>query len=117
VHALKNGYERERDVYVRLKQKEVQSVRGFMIPRIVNWDDNLWVFEMSIVHVPCVIDFGGVYLDSPPEHMNRDDIWHSAKHEEFGNNWKEAQEIIKELEYRAKICISDINTGNIKFPE
>ena len=86
-----------------------------MIPRIVNWDDQLLTFEMSIVHVPCVLDFGGAYLDEPPEHMVRDDFWRKEKSEEFGDNWLEAQEIIKEIEFRGDIWLVDVNTGNIKF--
>jgi hypothetical protein len=85
------------------------------IPRIVSWDNNLFVFEMSVVHVPCVIDFGGAYLDTAPDHMSRDQIWLEQKAEEFGGNWEEAQAVIRELEYRAGIWLADVNTGNIKF--
>jgi hypothetical protein len=88
-----------------------------MIPRILHWEDSLLTFEMSIVHVPCVIDFGGAYLDHAPDHMKRDEFWLESKQEEFGKNWEEAQAIIRELEYRADIWLSDVNTGNIKFPK
>lgn len=40
-----------------------------------------------------------------------------AKAEEFGDNWEEAQAVIREIEFRADIWLADINTGNIKFPE
>ena len=112
---LEQGYKRERDVYLRLKERGIQSIRGMSIPRLVNWDDSLYVFEMSVVHVPCVIDFGGAYLDTAPEHMCRDEIWTEQKAEEFGNDWEEAQAVIRELEYRANIWLADVNTGNIKF--
>lgn len=117
VYDLKQGYQRERDVYKRLKERDIRSIRGLSIPRIVNWDDTLYVFEMSVVHVPCVIDFGGASLDSPPDHMIRDEIWKNQKAEEFGNNWQEAQAVIMEIEYRADIWLADVNTGNIKFSD
>ena len=85
------------------------------IPRIVGWDDELLTFEMSIVHVPCVIDFGGAYLDTPPDHMTRDAIWETQKSEEFGENWERAKSVIREIEHRVDIWLADINTGNIKF--
>ena len=114
-YALREGYRRERDVYARLKERNISSIRGLSIPRIVNWNDSLLVFEMSIVQVPCIIDFGGAYLDTPPPHMHRDELWHEQKAEEFGENWAEAQAVIKEIEYRAGIWLADVNTGNIKF--
>ena len=83
----------------------------------MNWDDDLNIFEMSVVHVPCVIDFGGAYLDNPPQHMIRDEEWLREKAEEFADNWEEAQAVVRELEYRAGIYLSDVNSGNIKFPE
>ena len=115
VHALERNYRRERDVYIRLKERDIQSVRGLMIPRIVNWDDVLSVFEMSIVHVPCLLDFGGAYLDIPPEHMVRDKVWRQEKAEEFGDNWDEAQAVIREIEHLAGIYNVDVKTGNIKI--
>lgn len=115
VYDLEQGYKRERDIYNRLKDRKIQSIRGLSIPRIINWDDSLYVFEMSVVHVPCIIDFGGAYLDSAPDHMSRDEFWLEQKAEEFGKNWKEAQAVIREIEHRADIWLADVNTGNIKF--
>ena len=117
VYNLKEGYFRERDVYRRLKDRNIDSIQNLMIPRIVSWDDRLTLFEMSVVHVPCILDFGGAYLDNPPEHMDRDETWIASKSEEFGENWEKAQAVIREIEHRADIWLSDINTGNIKFEE
>lgn len=115
IYDLMDGYLRERDVYKRLKERGIQSIRGMSIPRIEKWEDTLYILEMSIVHVPCVLDFGGAYLDNRPDHMLRDEIWLQQKAEEFGDNWNEAQAVIRELEYRASIYLADVNTGNIKF--
>jgi len=116
VYSLETGYVRERDVYRRLQDRNIQSIQGFVIPRIANWDDTLLVFEMSVVSVPCILDFGGAYLDNPPPHMRRDQIWLEDKETDFGSNWPMAQSIIRELEYRGDIWLSDVNSNNIKFP-
>src|SRR5688572_28971050 len=60
-------YVTERDVYLRLREKQVQTVIGFAVPRMIGYDDNLWVIEMEIVSAPYVLDFAGAYLDRPPD--------------------------------------------------
>ena len=115
VYDLVAGYERELAVYRRLKERHISVIRGLTIPRIISWSDSLCTFEMSIVHVPCIIDFGGAYLDELPQHMLRDEIWTAQKAEEFGAYWNEAQAVIREIEFRADIWLADVNTGNIKF--
>lgn len=97
VYDLQSGYLREKSVYTRLKARKIDSIRGMSIPRIVGWNDDLFVFEMSVVSVPC------------------DEVWHEQKAEEFGEHWEEAQAVIREIEHRAGICLADINSGNIKF--
>jgi hypothetical protein len=115
VYSLKQGYERERNVYIRLKERGIDFIQRLALPRIRTWDDNLLILEMSIVHVPCMLDFGGAYLDYLPEHLNRDDVWFKDKQIEFGDNWEEAMSVIREIEHRADLWLADINTGNIKF--
>lgn len=115
VYALKEGYFRECAVYKRLEERGIQSIQGLKIPRIMNWDDDLTTFEMSIVHIPCILDFGGAYVDTAPEHLVRDEIWIKEKSEEFGENWDQAVSVIREIEGRADIYLADVNTGNIRF--
>ena len=117
VYDRDDGYARERSVYLRLKERSITSIRGMNIPRFETFSDELLVLEMSIVHVPCIIDFGGAYIDKPPAHLARDESWMEQKAEEFGENWEEAQAVIRELEHRADIYLADINIGNIKFGE
>lgn len=117
IYNLQHGYIRERDIYIRLKERMIDLIRNFKVPRIMNWSDEHFILEMSIVHVPCILDFGGAYLDFPPQHfLNRDEEWETEKAIEFGTNWEEAKAIIREIEQRADIWLADINTGNIKFP-
>ena len=57
-------YERERDVYIRLQDRAVENVLGFSIPKLVSFDNDLWVVEMGIVSPPCVLDFAAAYVDT-----------------------------------------------------
>ena len=87
VHSREEAYQREVGVYRRLTKRKVTSIRGLQIPRFLNSDDQLFALEMSIVHVPCVLDFGSTYLDHPPEHLLRDESWMNEKEEDFGTDW------------------------------
>ena len=117
IHAREDAYLREIVVYRRLTERKITSIRGFQIPRFLNSDDNLFALEISIVHVPCVLDFGSSHDDEPPEYLGRDEDWLNEKQEEFGDRWEEAQSIISELEYKAGIWLADVNVSNIKFSE
>jgi hypothetical protein len=60
-------YVRERDVYLRLQESCVTNIKGFDVPYMTDYDDELWVVEMSIVSPPFVLDFAGAYLDRAPD--------------------------------------------------
>ena len=45
---------------------------------------------MSLVSPPFIVDFGGAYLDKPPEHAIDGQIrkdWFIQKEEQFGVRW------------------------------
>jgi len=117
IHAREDAYLRELAVYKRWTERRITSVRGFQVPRFLKSDSKLLALELSIVHVPCVLDFGSCHLDEAPEYLKRSEEWEEEKKEEFGERWEEAQAIIRELEFNADIWLADINTSNIKFPE
>jgi hypothetical protein len=60
------AYQRERDVYLRLRKHDVAAVRGCHVPELIDYDDELWCLEMTVVKRPFVLDFAGAYLDEPP---------------------------------------------------
>jgi hypothetical protein len=63
IHERERPYQRERDVYRRLAEERVSAVRNCRVPRMLRYDDELWVIEMSIVTAPYLLDFAGGYLD------------------------------------------------------
>ena len=108
-------YRRERDVYLRLYNLGVFEVSGCSIPRLMDYDDRLWVVEMEIVSPPFVLDFAGAYLDRkpdfPPDVMRR---WQREKLAQFGDDWPRVQSIMAELA-RHGIHLADVKPGNITF--
>ena len=77
------------------QEQGVVKIRNFEVPQLIDFDDDLWVIEMTIVIRPFVLDFAGAYLDRAPdfsEEVMAD--WYEQKREQFGKNWPEAQAIL-----------------------
>ena len=72
-HNRQAAYERERGVYLRLRELATTHVCGHRVPLLTNYDDDLLAIEMTIVSPPFVLDFGGAYLDRPPDYTP--EIW------------------------------------------
>ena len=49
-------YQREKQVYERLRELEVKIVEGFNVPQLIGYNDELRVLEMTIVKRPFVLD-------------------------------------------------------------
>src|ERR1051325_2556742 len=110
-------YERERDVYFRLQERGLTKIRGCKIPELIEYDDELWIIEMTIVTRPFCLDFGGAYLEKPPdfsEEVMAD--WEAEKIEQFGTHWPEVRLIIAVLEVHG-IYLMDVHPKNISFDE
>src|SRR5687768_6987928 len=68
VHEHEACYERERDVYKRLLEFGVETVNGCNVPELIDYQNRLWVIEMTIVARPYALDFAGAYLDRRPDY-------------------------------------------------
>lgn len=114
-HKQEADYLRERDAYLRLKSLGLTTIRGCNVPELVTYDDDLFCIVMTVVARPFVLDFGGAFLDRPPDFS--DEIlleWQKEKQEQFGARWREVCAIIGELESYG-IFLIDTNPGNISF--
>jgi hypothetical protein len=112
---FKELYERERDVYSRLRDVQISSVRGFNVPRLILADDQLYVVEMTIVSPPFVLDFAGAYLDQSPDFPSDViEAWRAEKVEQFGDRWPEVLQVIASFR-RWGIHLADVKPGNIEF--
>jgi len=115
VHRSREVHERERNVYLRLKEAGVDKILGFNVPKLIRVDDELLVVEMSIVSRPFVLDFAGAYLDCAPTFS--DEIWsdwEAEKREQFEERWAKVQEVLSALE-ELDIYMVDVSPSNIAF--
>jgi hypothetical protein len=112
-HYRPESYERERNVYMRLKRLHAEKVRTCNVPQLIGFDDELWVIEMSIVQRPFVLDFAGAYLDEPPDYPAETlEEWRKEKQEQFEEDWPEVQRILAELTGFG-VYMADVSPGNI----
>lgn len=114
-HIREVAYMREVTVYQRLRNLGVEDVYGHMVPQLIGYDDELLAIEMTIVSPPFCLDFGGAYLDRPPDYSPevwRD--WEEMKSMAFEENWSQVKQILRNLENYG-IYVADVNPGNIKF--
>lgn len=111
-------YQRERDVYLRLRSEAIFDIAGFSVPQLIHHDDRLWVVEMGIVAPPFVLDFAGAYLDRRPDYP--DDVmeeWHQEKLEQFGAERWDVVQLVMAHFARMGIYLADVKPGNIMFSE
>lgn len=117
-HFQEAPYLRERDVYLRLQDHGVIEICGCNVPRLIGFDDGLWIIEMTVVARPFVLDFGAAYLDRRPHEFSEDVLaqWQMDKQDEFGVHWVKAQVVLWQLETRG-IFMEDVRPSNIWFLE
>jgi hypothetical protein len=116
-HDHQPAYERERDIYLRFRELEITTIRGCNVPALIDFDDELWVIEMTVVGRPFVLDFAGANLDQEPdfsEEVLAD--WRAEKQDQFGPRWPEVQAILRALEGYG-IFMLDVNPGNVAFDD
>lgn len=106
-------YQCERNIYFRLEQHQIRKIVGCNVPRLMSYDDDLWVLEMTIVSPPYVLDFAGARLDHtndyPPDIRRQ---WEREKRIQFGSNWQYVPRIVVAFQ-RMGIYLSDLNPGNV----
>src|SRR3989442_5342981 len=49
IHNQQDAFRRERDIYLRLKERGVKRIRGCEVPQLIRCDDDFWVIEMTLV--------------------------------------------------------------------
>lgn len=75
----------------------------------------MMAIEMTVVVRPFVLDFGGAYLDNPPDYdAHILEQWELHKQEQFEENWPHAASILETLKSYG-IFVADVNPGNIGF--
>lgn len=114
-HDRKVAFQRELAVYQRLLQLEITHVCGHRVPILIGYDEDLLAIEMTIVSPPFVLDFGGAYLDRPPDYSPEVWAeWRQQKSDDFESNWPAVERILAEFKLHG-IHVADVNPRNIQF--
>src|SRR6266702_8200098 len=66
--ARQQNYINELECYKRFSAVEVTEIDGFSVPKLIDYDDDLWTIELAIVTPPFILDFAKVYLDRAPDY-------------------------------------------------
>lgn len=117
-HCRQKAYKQKLDAYIRLDTHNAQQVRGVIFPKLYAYDNDKLAIEMTMVSPPFIVDFGGAYLDTAPDHARAPQVveeWESNKREQFGDDWPEVQAIIAEFESRYRVILVDVHPGNIRL--
>ena len=109
-------FQRERDVYLRLREREVSRVCGFNIPQLVAWDDELLALEITMVKQPFVLDFGGAWLDDEAPEFSPEvwEDWQRRLDESFEARAGVVRRALAALQSHGVIML-DVHRGNIAF--
>ncbi|MFO0874466.1 MAG: hypothetical protein U0575_10900 [Phycisphaerales bacterium] len=101
VKALRHAepYQREVAAYRRLSRLGVVEVNGLFVPQFIRSDDELLVFEMTIVQPPFILDFASAYLDNDAPVFPSDvyQEWRERLAEEFDDDWPRARLVLARL--------------------
>jgi hypothetical protein len=112
-------YARELRAYVLLTAKNIESIFGFQIPLLENFDDALLAIEMSVVTPPFLLDFAAAYTREEIERFafTEDVIAEREAHwaDIFGDRWPETSALRDEFERRTGFVLLDLNLNNIRF--
>lgn len=101
-----------------MKERGVDNVLGFSVPKLIDFDNDLLVLEMGIVSPPCVIDFAMSEFDKPKYDFPPDmkDEWEKRDREIFAEKLPVVDCILSAFRVFG-LYLYDVNLGNIIFEE
>jgi hypothetical protein len=112
-------YRRELRAYQILRQRDIDELNGFQIPRLIRNDDELRAIEMTIVQPPFLLDFASAYTQDEYERLaftqevldEREVHWSEL----FGERWATVQELCDAFTRETGLILLDLSLNNIKF--
>lgn len=110
-------YEKELSVYERLDNYNIKELQGFRIPRLIEFDNELTVLEISYVSPPYILDFAAATLDQCPSWFDAmDPSWIAEKRRVFGPEWPAVARLLDALRHIG-IHYTDVHKRNICLSE
>jgi len=114
-------YRRELRAYQILRQRDIDAINGFQIPRLIRSDDELRAIEMSIVQPPFVLDFASAYTreEYARFEFTQEVLDEREAHwaEIFGDRWPTVQSLCDAFMRETGLILLDLSLNNIKFAE
>lgn len=108
-------FHQERAVYERLRSRGHEPLRGFQIPHLLDYDEDLWILELSFVRPPYILDFAAATLDdAPPGFDPHAPEWIAEKRRQFGRSWPEVARLLDALRHLG-IHYCDVHPENIRI--
>jgi hypothetical protein len=112
-------YRRELRAYQILRQRDIDEINGFQIPRLLRNDDELRAIEMSVVRPPFLLDFVSSYMFEEFARLGfTDEIMQEREAhwaEVFGDRWSAVQDICNAFTRATGLVLLDLSLNNIKF--
>ncbi len=116
VFTYREKFDRELAVYRHLLEHGVIDIRGFALPKLLNFDSNLLVVEMTLVQPPYLLDFAQSTLDQPLDFPEGLDEWWERVAQDFGpESFPIVQDLFYELQHKYGIYYYDLAPRNINF--
>jgi hypothetical protein len=112
-------YRRELRAYQILRERDIDEIKGFQVPRLIRSDDELRAIEMTIVQAPYLLDFAAAYTSTEYERLEftqevmeeRETYWAEV----FEERWPVVQELCSAFTRETGLILLDLSPNNIKF--
>ena len=114
VFERRRNFENELGCYKILDDHSVTEIRGFNIPQLIDWSDELMVIEMTIAKPPFILDFVKSSLYFKPEYpSDAEDHYQRQLEDTFGEYLPQVELALAVLESFGIFYI-DASGNNIK---
>ena len=113
VHRYKDRFHRELGTYQRLQDRGIERLKGFRIPQLLHYDEELQILELSFVSPPFILDFVEVGLGKRPSNFDLDRI-EAQQSKQFGKDWPDVKRLLEAL-MQIGIYYDDVHNKNIRL--
>ena len=114
VYRSRRPFNSELNVYQRLAEHSLYRLRGFDIPILLDFDDELYALEMTNVSPPYILDFAAATLGAPPAGFDPDaEDWQAEQGRKFGRDWPDVNRLLDALRQYG-VHYTDVHTQNIR---
>ena len=113
VHRYKERFQKELATYRRLAERNITRLKGFQLPQMVDYDEELNILELSIVSPPYILDFVEIGLGKMPGNFDLDRI-EAQQSKQFGNDWQDVRRLLEAL-MQIGIYYDDVHNKNIRL--